>query len=169
MASGKSAVTDHLQSATSRPAVSVDAEVVARTGSPISDIFKSQGEEAFRQLELEAIQGFDPDRPLLVDTGGGVVQTPAAVKLLRERGVVVWLDAPWEVFRARLKASDTSVRPLVDRLGWVGLEELFHRRRRLYAASADFRVWVQNVTVPEIARTCMLRSLIWQRRQEGRH
>lgn len=169
MASGKSSVTEHMQSATSRPLASVDAEVVRRSGKPISDFFDSQGEEAFRQMELETIRSLDPHRPLLVDTGGGVVHTPAAIEHLRKQGVVIWLDAPWEVFRARLKASDTSTRPLVDRLGWAALEELFRKRRRLYAASADFRVWSQHETVPEIARKCMLRSLIWERRQEGRY
>lgn len=168
MASGKSSVTRHLQEATSRPAVSLDEAVVRRTGLSIDGIFAEEGEAAFRAHELAALRELDPDRPLVVDTGGGVVETPAAVELLRSRGVVIWLDAPWEVFRDRLRASAAAGRPLVIQLGWAGLEALFHRRRRLYAAAADFRVSGRSRTVQEIARTAMLRSLIWERRQDGR-
>lgn len=168
MASGKSSVTRHLQAVTNRPTASLDEEVVRRAGMSIDEIFQREGQARFRARELAALQELDPSRHLVVDTGGGVVETPAAVDLLRSRGVVIWLDAPWEVFRDRLRASAAAGRPLVVELGWSGLETLFHQRRRLYAAAADFRVSGRNRTVDEIARTAMLRSLIWERRQEGK-
>nr|MEE4269268.1 shikimate kinase [Candidatus Krumholzibacteria bacterium] len=168
MASGKSAVTSHLQGATSRPAVSVDVLVTEKAGRSIPDIFAQDGEPAFRRREVLALESLDGQRPLLVDTGGGIVESPEAVELLRDRGVVIWLDAPWETIRARLKQSDLDARPLVGRLGWDGLEDLYHRRRRLYAGAADFRLWASGGTVAEVARTSMLRSLIWERRQTGR-
>ncbi len=96
------------------------------------------------------------------------MESPAAVELLRSRGVVIWLDAPWEVLLDRLRDGKKEERPLVDRLGWAGLEELFHRRRRLYAAAADFRLRHRQESVVDTARTVMLRSLIWERRQEGK-
>lgn len=168
MASGKSSVTSHLQSVTSRPAASVDSLVTQRTGLSIPQIFQTAGEPGFRELELAVLQELDPERPLVVDTGGGIVEIPEAVALLRGRGVVIWLDAPWEIFRQRLRTGNTGSRPLVDKLGWAGLEELFQKRRRLYAAAADFRISGKNRTVAELSRIAMLRSLIWERRQEGK-
>jgi shikimate kinase len=168
MASGKSSVTGHLQAATRRPAVSVDTLVAERAGLSIPRIFQTEGEARFRELELEALASLEADRHLVVDTGGGIVETPAAVDLLRSRGVIIWLDAPWEIFRQRLRESETEERPLIGRLGWAGLEDLFHKRRRLYAAAADFRISGKGRTIAELARTAMLRSLIWERRQEGK-
>jgi shikimate kinase len=168
MASGKSSVTSHLQSVTSRPLASVDHLVAQRSGLSIPQIFQTQGESRFREMELEVLRELDGERPLVVDTGGGIVETPAAVELLRHRGVIIWLDAPWEVFRQRLRTGEPGSRPLVDRLGWAGLEELFQNRRRLYAAAADFRISGKNRTVAELSRIAMLRSLIWERRQEGK-
>ena len=169
MASGKSSVTRRLQSATNRPVISLDQQIEQKTGISVARIFAEQGEAAFRQLETETLAELDAERPLAIDTGGGIVQSPVAVQLLRSRGVVIWLDAPWEFLRARLKDSDQTTRPLIDRLGWAGLEELFRRRRCLYAAAADFRLRSDQGTVDEIAHKAMLRSLQWERRcDEGR-
>ena len=152
---------------TSRPAVSVDEMIVAETGQSIPEIFSTRGEPAFRQLELAALQSLEPDRPLVVDSGGGIVNTPAAVELLRRRGVVIWLDEPWGTIRSRLRGTGGDDRPLVRSLGWDGLEDLFRGRRSLYAAAADFRLSSLGGDLEGLTRRAMLRSLIWERRQEG--
>lgn len=167
MGCGKSTVTRLLQAATSRPLVSSDDLVVERAGRPIAEIFAQDGEAAFRRLELEVLRELDPVRSLVVDTGGGLVETPAAAALLRERGVVIWIDAHWEVLRHRLQAQDDGTRPLVARLGWSALEALHRRRRRQYAAAADFRLRSGDGPAADVARTAMLRSLLWERRREG--
>lgn len=166
MGSGKTTVADALQAATGRPVVHLDEAVAAGAGCSVADIFARDGEPAFRERELAALAGLDPGRNLVVDTGGGIVETPAAVALLRERGVLIWLDAPWETHRTRLKAAPED-RPLVERLGWAGLEDLFRRRRRLYAAAADFRLMATAAEPELLARTAMLRSLVWSRRPAG--
>ncbi|HPF71600.1 MAG TPA: shikimate kinase [Candidatus Krumholzibacteria bacterium] len=167
MGCGKSTVTRLLQAATSRPLVSLDAEVESRAGRPIRAIFAAEGEPAFRRMELDALASLDPERSLVVDTGGGVVETPEAVALLRARGVVIWIDAPWELLRHRLQQKDDGTRPLVAQLGWAGLESLHRRRRRLYAAAADFRLRSGEGPAGDVARLAMLRSLIWERRREA--
>jgi shikimate kinase len=166
MASGKSAVTRRLQTVASRPILSLDDAIETRTGMTVARIFAKRGEAAFRTLEQETLAAQDPARQLVVDTGGGVIQTPEAVALLRRRGVVIWLDSTWDALRARLKESDQSARPLIGRLGWAGLEELFHRRRRLYARAADFRLRSDQDSIDVLARKAMLRSLQWQRRRD---
>jgi len=165
MASGKSTVTANLLASTSRPGVSVDELVVQQQGRSIADVFEQEGQQAFRKMELDAIQGLDPARNLIIDTGGGVVETRAAVALLRSNGVVIWLDCSWEVVRARLKQSPESVRPLIRELGWAALEDLFRRRRPMYAAAADFRLH-SGSDLESLSRTAMLRSIIWQRHIE---
>ncbi|MBK8166276.1 MAG: shikimate kinase [bacterium] len=167
MASGKSTVADALQAATNRPVVHLDDVVAAASGRTVAAIFAQDGEAAFRAGELAAIERLDAARHLVLDAGGGIVETPAATALLRERGVVIWLDTPWETLRARLEAGPAGERPLVDALGWDGLESLFRRRRRLYAAAADFRLAATTADPELLARTAMLRSLVWSRRPAG--
>ncbi len=167
MASGKSSVAARLEAGTRRPRVSLDELIEERAGRSIASIFAAEGLASFRRRELEALQSLDPDRNLLVDTGGGIVETEAAVARLRANGVVIWLDCGWEDVRARLKEGPAGVRPLVQQLGWAGLEELFRRRRPLYAAAADFRL---NATgdLEGLGRAAMHRSLVWQRQRERR-
>ncbi len=165
MASGKSKVTANLLASTSRPGVSVDQMVAEKQGLSIAEIFEKHGQAAFRQMELKALADLDPSRNLIVDTGGGIVETTEAVAMLRANGVVIWLDCPWEVVRARLKKATGNVRPLVGELGWEGLEDLFRRRRPLYAAAADFRLHSAG-DLETLSRTAMLRSIIWQRHIE---
>ena len=167
MASGKSTLTRRLQVTTNRPAVFLDEVIVREAGCSIAGIFAAAGEDSFREKELAALSGLDPERNLLLDTGGGIVQTPGAVDLLRKRGVVIWLDATWDVTRTRLKADTRGERPLVERLGWAGIEELFRHRRPMYAAAADFRLRTEDLDVDQLARVSMLRSLIWSRRRDG--
>ena len=168
MGSGKSTLTRLLHDSTRRPVVSLDDEVERRAGASIPEIFRTSGEAAFREMEAAVLADLDPDRSLVVDTGGGIVQTPAACDLLRERGVVLWLDVSWDVLRQRLKREEPGRRPLVERLGWSGLEELFRRRRPLYAAVADFRLRGDDPDPEPLARRAMLRSLLWERRRDSR-
>lgn len=168
MGSGKSTLTRLLHESTRRPVVSLDDEVERRTGATIPEIFRTRGEPAFRELEFEALAGLDPDRNLVVDTGGGIVQTPGACELLRARGVVLWLDVSWDAVRDRLKRDEPGSRPLVERLGWAGLEELFRRRRPRYAAVADFRLRGDDPDPVALARRAMLRSLLFERRLDSR-
>lgn len=165
MASGKSTVTANLMANTRRPGVSVDELVEHQQECSIAEIFETKGEAAFRGMELKALHDLDPNRNLVVDTGGGIVETTEALALLRTNGVVIWLDCSWEVVRARLKNAPGGVRPLVGELGWAGLEALFRRRRPMYAAAADFRLQAEG-DFENIARTAMQRSIIWQRHIE---
>jgi shikimate kinase len=169
MGSGKSTVTRTLCRMTGRPLAVSDELVVAADGRSIPEIFAAEGEAAFRARERDVLTALDAGRSLVVDTGGGVVETPDLVALLRERGVVIWLDAPWTLLRERLRAeTEGGQRPLVAELGWAGLERLHRRRRRLYAAAADFRLGTVEGRAAELARIAGLRSLLWQRRHEAR-
>jgi shikimate kinase len=167
MASGKTTLTRRLQATTNRPAVFLDEVIVEGAGSSIEELFSAAGEASFRELELSALRELDPTRHIFLDTGGGIVHTEAAVSMLRQRGVVIWLDASWDVIRSRLKGDPLGQRPLVDSLGWAGMEDLFRRRRPLYAAAADFRLSSGDLDVERLASVAGLRSLIWERSRDG--
>ncbi|MCP4293034.1 MAG: shikimate kinase [bacterium] len=161
MASGKSKVTAELSAATYHARLCLDQQVEEAAGISISEIFKTKGQASFRKMELEVLSGVNPGQMLLIDTGGGIVETPAAVSLLRANGCVIWLDCPWKTIRARLKNATPEDRPLIEELGWEGMEVLFRRRRALYAAAADFRIPADR-DLKDVAQGAMLRSLAWQ-------
>ncbi len=167
MASGKSAIIDLLHQGTRLAAVDLDRVVSERAGCSLPEIFHRGGVEEFRALEREALATLPPEQSLLLATGGGCVETPQNAALLRERGVVIWLDAPWTVLRLRLEQEGAQRHPLVAHLGWEGLQRLYTHRRRVYARAAHFRLRTDRVPLGVTARTAMLRSLWWRRRRES--
>jgi shikimate kinase len=167
MASGKSATARALGAVALIPVVDLDAVVEAAAGLTVPALFAAEGVQGFRARELAALERLDPDQALLLATGGGVVETPAAIRLLQARGVVIWLDAPWEVLRARIEAAGEGRRPMVGHLGWDGMERLYLRRRRLYAACAHFRLRSDVAEPAALGRAALARSLFWRRRPEG--
>jgi shikimate kinase len=161
MGSGKTTVGRFLGPEMNRPLFSLDTLAEARTGCSIVEYFSRHGEEAFRELELQMIRGLDAESDLVLDAGGGLVENPRAVSLVRDRGLVIWLDPPWDAVRGRLHGAAEGTRPLVDSLGWAGLEALYHRRLPLYARAADFRLQGTDDSPDELARLASLRCRLW--------
>lgn len=112
-----------------------DAIVEAQHGL-IPGIFEARGEACFRELELKAARQTALGQNTVISTGGGIVQTPAAMNALRESGVTVYIDRPLELL---LSEVDISGRPLLSG-GRQQLITLFQRRRTLYQHYADFTV-----------------------------
>lgn len=103
----------------------------------IKDIFASQGEAAFRDLEAQALSELAAYRRLVVATGGGIVLRRSNWGHLQQ-GLVIWLDLPLEPLFQRLQ-RDTA-RPLLqtDRPKET-LGQLLEARRPLYA-EADLHI-----------------------------
>ncbi len=102
-----------------------DALVEQRTGRSVREIFESEGEAGFRELECQAV-GEALAGPGVVSLGGGAIME-AAVQRLVGGHQVVWLDAPLASL-ARRAEGDRS-RPLlagdlVDRLSALAAQRL---------------------------------------------
>ncbi len=79
--------------------------------------------------------------PLIIATCADSLEQPRTAALLRERSLVVWLDAPWLVVRRRLAPGRGGApAPIWQELGEAGLEALYRRRRPGYAAAARLRL-----------------------------
>lgn len=164
MASGKSTVARELAERALLEVRDLDTEIEAAAGARAPEIFAGEGEAGFRRRELAALEALPGDEDLVVACGGGVIETPAARELLRARGVVVWLDAPWEQLRRRLEASGPDDRPLLAS-GWEAVEARLRRRLPLYAATAHVRLR-SDLAVP---RELASRALVCRSRLARRH
>ena len=150
MGAGKSAVGRPLADALGYRFVDADTVLEGATGRTIPEIFASDGEAEFRQLETAVLGQISGWHSLVVATGGGVVTRPENWGHMRQ-GVVVWLDAPAEQLLARL-GSDPTPRPLLqaDDLG-SRLRQLLAERQPLYA-QADLHVCQRQEQPPQVAQ-----------------
>lgn len=150
MGSGKSTVGWSLARRTGARFYDLDQEIERRSGLAISEIFTTEGEEAFRERETDALlEILGHDDLKIVATGGGAVTTEANRKAVRLSGVaVVYLEASPAVLSERL-GSDPN-RPLLgdDPLG--SLTRLLNERGDTYKGLADHVVPVATRTAPEV-------------------
>ena len=150
MGAGKSAASRPLADALGYRFVDADTVLEGAAGRTIPEIFASEGEAQFRQLETAVLGQISGWHSLVVATGGGVVTRPENWGHMRQ-GVVVWLDAPAEQLLARL-GSDPTPRPLLqsDDPG-SRLRQLLAERQPLYA-QADLHVCQRQEQPPQVAQ-----------------
>src|SRR5436190_21164617 len=91
MGAGKSACGRLLARRLGRCFVETDDMIVGRAGRPIPEIFRQDGEEAFRRLETEAVEALRLKSDDVIATGGGLPCREGRMEALRGLGTVVWL------------------------------------------------------------------------------
>ena len=127
--SGKSAVGRILAEKTGRSLADTDQLITEKAGKPIPDIFRENGEPAFRDLESEIIRALSKQSGQIISTGGGAVLRPENVTALRQNGRLFWLDRDPEAL------VPTDDRPLADTA--EKMKQLYRVREPVYRAAAD--------------------------------
>jgi shikimate kinase len=107
----------------------VDDRIEARERRTVADIFATDGEPRFRQIEREILAELMPLRHTIVATGGGTFVEPLNRSAMLADGAVAWLDVAFDRLVGRLPADGR--RPLAaDR---AQLEQLYERRQAIYS------------------------------------
>ncbi len=151
MGAGKSTVGRALAKELGWQFVDLDEEVETLAGCAVSEIFRSRGEAAFRALEIRALRDLRAPNPLVVATGGGVMSRESARRVMSQRGVTVWIDAPFEVLAQRLAETELLSRPMFR--DETQVRALWESRLPDYER-ADFTVRIRGDEKPSIvART----------------
>jgi len=167
--SGKSTVGRALAGRLGWALRDTDALISQAAGRTVAEIFASEGEARFRDMEEAALRGALAGDPCVVSTGGGIVLRAENRALLRERAFVAWLDAPTEALVARLRAH-AEARPLLagDDI-FTRLDGLRAARAGLYAEVADMRVETDELPEEEVCRHILraYRERTWNRHDEG--
>jgi 3-dehydroquinate synthase len=136
--------------------VDTDEEIIQNAGKPISEIFAYDGEDRFRQLEREILEGLCQEKDIVISTGGGAFIASANRELMLASGVVICLEArPDTVYHRLLKDAeenpDQVVRPLLNSPDPLKRIMELKRFRQPYYAVSDWTVHTDNLTVEEAA------------------
>jgi 3-dehydroquinate synthase len=133
MGSGKTTVGRMFAARTGRVFVDTDELIALRAGRSIADIFATDGEPAFRQMERDTAAELSGREHLVLATGGGLLLDPDNVAALAKNGRIFCLTAdPAEIMR---RVGQTGVeRPLLagpDPAGQV--QRILAQRQATYA------------------------------------
>lgn len=134
--SGKTTLGRLLADKLGRTFVDSDVEIVKSAGAPITEIFATKGEDAFRDLESAVIRDLSETGGRILATGGGAILREENLAALKSNGVLVWLDRPLG------DLLPTSDRPLANRIDQI--KALYVVRRPLYERAADLTVSVHG-------------------------
>ncbi|MEF2700331.1 MAG: shikimate kinase [Oscillospiraceae bacterium] len=135
--SGKSTVGQLLAAELGREFYDTDALIVERTGKPISEIFATRGELAFRKLEQDVVAELSQKTGCVIATGGGAVLRAQNIQHLRANGRIYFLDRPVD------DIVPTDDRPLA--LDRAALEKRYKERYLIYCSTADAIIPVQGL------------------------
>jgi 3-dehydroquinate synthase len=141
--------------------IDTDDAIEREAGCTIAELFAREGEAAFRQRELRALEAAAAHEPAVIATGGGAPTIPAARPILGS-GFVVWLAVSPEIAARRiLAAPHGSERPLLAGDPRARLEALLQARLDLYR-SADAAIDGDDLTPEEQAEEIERLWLEWQ-------
>ncbi len=137
MGSGKSTISKELAEKLCVEVIDTDEEIVKKSGKSINDIFASEGEGRFRQLETDVLLSM-PLEDAVVATGGGIIGAEKNRLFLKDKVNVVFLHAALRIIRERLKGDTT--RPLLSKEKQGDAEALYCSRLPFYREVADLEI-----------------------------
>ena len=131
MGSGKSTVGACLALKVGYGFIDTDDSIERLNQKSVAEIFNSQGESIFREMEHDLIRDISNIKNHVVSVGGGAVLDDDNWNLLKKIGHIVWLKTPsTEVARRFLMSPDEiRERPLIKDL--VNIEEKADRQQQL--------------------------------------
>jgi shikimate kinase len=153
--SGKSTVARLLAGKLSWQALDMDAEIEARQGKSIRQIFAEEGEPAFRRLESNLLHEVCSLRNQVIATGGGIILDRNNRERLQASGLVIYLTGqPATLWNRILQDATTAERrPDLTVGGLAEVEQVLSERENLYQQCANFMVPVDDRSPEELTDT----------------
>ncbi len=148
MGSGKSTIGRALAGASDRSFFDTDKELEHLLGARVSEIFRTYGEDAFRDHESAILQRLERS-PLVIATGGGIVLRDENWEQFKRLGRSLYFRCSAESLCKRL-ARSKSRRPLLDREDWEEhLGALLKQRSHIYER-ADYIIDVDGREIEDV-------------------
>ena len=133
MGCGKSTIGKLLSRQLACSFIDLDEEIVRYEGRSIPEIFADVGDAGFRLCETAALECVIDEAPCIIATGGGIVTREENIALMRQSGLVVWLNRPLGDMIADV-SQDT--RPNLAGDKEERMRTLFAQREALYRRAA---------------------------------
>lgn len=158
MGCGKTTLGEVLAQQMGVPFIDLDEYIERQQGMTIVEIFASEGEERFRQLETAALGEMAAMDGVIIACGGGTPCHGNNMTLMNEMGVTVWLTTSPERITARLLLPEQRVkRPKFNDLPDEAFLPLVQReleRRSPYYNQASLQFDSTDIeTAPATVRT----------------
>ncbi|MBR3291762.1 MAG: shikimate kinase, partial [Bacteroidales bacterium] len=114
--------------------IDLDERIAATYGTP-AEIFATQGEDRFREIETAVLERvLQAAGPTVLALGGGTILREENLRMVKAHATLVWLDTDFDIILSELGNAD---RPMVRDKSIAQIRALYDARRPLYQAAAD--------------------------------
>ncbi len=149
MATGKSSVAPVVAGRLGLDVIEMDDLIVEKSNAEsIMEIFETDGEAAFRELERAVGKDLQHRDNVVISTGGGVVMDKTIMGYLADGGVLIELSAPFETLIKRI--SPDIPRPLFADVEQA--KALYKLRRPLYSKYAAIHISTDDKSIDDVAQ-----------------
>ena len=152
--SGKTTIGPVVANLLQTEVIDLDERIQREENRTIAQIFSEFGENHFRELERKYLVEVAHCYNTVISCGGGVVINSQNRECLKNSGKCVWLKASAPFLLQRIEGDPATARTRPTLTAFSGLaeiEQLLAEREPLYAACADYSIWVENRSVDELA------------------
>ncbi|MDD3966208.1 MAG: shikimate kinase [Candidatus Neomarinimicrobiota bacterium] len=155
MGSGKSSCGRALAELRNWNFIDLDTEIEKMQGKKISDIFREEGEAAFRKYESACARSLKLKKKTVVACGGGFPLRSENRAWMKRLGTVIWLQADPETIAGRVR---TGNRPLLQNPQDIrNIRRILDERMAVYE-TADLRIDTRANGIAEVVQA-ILREL----------
>ena len=134
--SGKSTLGKQLAKRLDFQFIDTDDLIETQEIATVSDIFQYKGEDYFRLVENKMLKGIQPNKKLIVATGGGMPCFHGGMDFIKANGTSIFLNVQPEDLLKRIQKSDTNNRPLINKT--TSQEELLDNIKKRYEARLQY-------------------------------
>lgn len=135
MGAGKTTVGTALGEKLNVHVYDTDRMVEKDQNKSVQDVFRDQGEAAFRACETHVLKKLSAlQENSIVTTGGGIIMNPVNRTLMKSNGSIIFLYCDIDTIRRRLFNDKT--RPLLQKYRGGELDDLYKKRMAAYLDAA---------------------------------
>ncbi len=172
MATGKStigkALTDYLGN--DYRFIETDQLIIEMAGKSIPKIFSEEGEEKFREYEVEACKRVSKLKKVVISCGGGIVLKEINIRNLKRNCHIVLLKTSIEEIYKRAINEGKEFRPVIDKEDPMNeIKKVLKYREMFYNSSAEFVIDTIDKKVDEIVIEILEKIEFFVKNNESEH
>lgn len=153
MGSGKSTVGKFLAQKLSSDFIDFDDYIEKKQGKTISEIFQTEGEKKFRELENESLKKLLVKKNTVISLGGGTPCFHNNMELINQNGTSVYIEMSVDALAKRLIKARKK-RPLIEGMNEMDLRFFIAanlEKRLPFYLQAHHRIKSENQTAEQLA------------------
>ena len=93
MGTGKTSIAKDLATKLKKEFIHTDDFISVKAGKSIPKIFEQDGEQKFRELEIEVVKEISDKKNVVIDCGGGVILNVINIERLKKNAKIILLTA----------------------------------------------------------------------------